>query len=430
MQISTSAQDEFGANPTDIDSTPDTDFTNDAGGVVDSATDDTVDNEGGDEDDSDPENVFVEIFDLALIKTLSAGEDARVYPGDAVSFDITVTNQGSVPATNIVIEDYVPAGLTATSATTITLTQLLQPGESATVPVTFTVNAAATAGDIVNRAEITASVDDLGGNPDDIDSTEDSDDSNDTEVNDVTDNTGGDEDDADLESLELEIFDLALTKKLAAGEDVRVYPGETVTFTIEVTNQGSVAASNVVIQDYVPAGLTATGAASLTIAGPIAPGASESVDISFVVSTTDAGTLENGAEIQSAEDDLGDNPDDNDSTPDADDSNDPTTDDAIDGENGDEDDADIEPIEVEVFDLASGLTSVDGIANMGTITFDGPLAPGEMTMQIIEFVVGDDITTAGELIIKEEISSAQDEFGANQMIAIQKMCSLRSLILL
>jgi len=46
-----SAQDEFGANPTDIDSTPDADFTNDAGGIVDSNTDDTIDNENGDEDD-------------------------------------------------------------------------------------------------------------------------------------------------------------------------------------------------------------------------------------------------------------------------------------------------------------------------------------------------------------------------------------------
>jgi len=51
-----SAQDEFGNNPADIDSTPDADFTNDAGGVVDSDTDDTILNENGDEDDNDPEN--------------------------------------------------------------------------------------------------------------------------------------------------------------------------------------------------------------------------------------------------------------------------------------------------------------------------------------------------------------------------------------
>ena len=449
-----SAQDEFGANPTDIDSTPDADFTNDAGGVVDSNTDDTVDNENGDEDDNDPENVFVEIFDLALIKTLSAGEDARVYPGETVSFDITVLNQGSVPASDILITDYVPAGLTAVGSSAITIAGPLAPGASEVVSIEFTVDAATTGGSLVNRAEITDYRDDLDEQPEDIDSVADADDSNDTEVNDEIDNAGGDEDDADLEELELEVFDLALTKKLAAGEDVRVYPGETITFTIEVLNQGTVPASNIVIEDYVPAGLTANGATSLTIAGPIAPGATESVDISFTVSTTDAGTLGNGAEIQSAEDDLGDNPEDNDSTADNDPTNDPTTDDAVDNENGDEDDADIEQIEVEVFDLASnitlapgeddrvypgetvsfkvtvfnqgtvsaenidvtlmipaGLTSVDGIANMGTITFDGPLAPGEMTMQILEFTVNADATSAEELIIKSEISAATDEFG-------------------
>ena len=91
--------------------------------------------------------------------------------------------------------------------------------------------------------------------PEDIDSTPDADDSNDVEVNDEINNAGGDEDDADLEELELEVFDLALIKTLAAGEDARVYPGETVTFTLEVLNQGTVPASNIVIEDYVPAGL-------------------------------------------------------------------------------------------------------------------------------------------------------------------------------
>ena len=165
-----SAEDDLGNMPTDIDSTPDADFTNDAGGVVDSATDDTVDNEGGDEDDNDPENVFVEIFDLALIKTLSAGEDARVYPGETVSFDITVTNQGSVPASDILITDYVPAGLTANGPSAITIAGPLAPGASEVVSIEFTVDAAATGGSLVNRAEITDFRDDLDEMPEDIDS--------------------------------------------------------------------------------------------------------------------------------------------------------------------------------------------------------------------------------------------------------------------
>ena len=65
--------------------------------------------------------------------------------------------------------------------------------------------------------------------------------------------------------------------------------------------------------------------------------------------------MENGAEIQSSEDDLGDSPDDIDSEEDNDPNNDPTTNDEIDNGNGDEDDDDIEPVDVEIFDLASNI---------------------------------------------------------------------------
>ena len=62
--------------------------------------------------------------------------------------------------------------------------------------------------------------------------------------------------------------------------------------------------------------------------------------------------------------------------------------------------------------IPDGLTSATGIPNMGTITFAGPIAAnGGMDMQILEFVVSDDITAAGELIIKSEISSAEDDQG-------------------
>ena len=447
--------DDLGNMPEDIDSTPDADFTNDAGGVVDTATDDEINDDGTiDEDDNDPENVFLEIYDLALRKTLSPGEDATVYPGEVVSFTIEVFNQGTVPASNIVIEDYVPAGLSALNNPTLTIAGPIAPGASESTQISFLVEAADAAATLINAAEIQSSEDDLGENPDDIDSTEDNDPGNDPLTNDEIDNGNGDEDDHDVEPLDLEIFDLALRKTLAAGEDIRVYPGETITFTIEVFNQGTVPASNIVVEDYVPAGLSANGPTTLNIAGPIAPGASATVDVEFTVTTTAAGTLVNAAEIQSAEDPNGDNPEDNDSTPDDNPDNDDTTDNEIDNGGGDEDDSDIEPIEVEVFDLASNialapgeddrvypgetvsfkvtvfnqgtvsaedievtlmipaeLQSVDGITNMGTISFDGPLAPGAMEMIILDFVVDPNASAAGELIIKEEISDYSDDLG-------------------
>jgi len=131
-------------------------------------------------DDNDPENVFLEIFDLALRKTLSAGEDARVYPGEVVSFDIEIFNQGTVPASNIVVEDFTPAGLTANGSTTINIAGPLAPGASEVVSLEFTVNTNASAGTTTNIAEIQSGEDDLGDNPEDIDSTPDGNPTNDS----------------------------------------------------------------------------------------------------------------------------------------------------------------------------------------------------------------------------------------------------------
>jgi len=79
--------------PPDADSTPDNDPVRDGlnggGSPLDSMP-------ASDEDDQDP--VTVEIFDLALQKRLSVGQSQYVAPGDVVSFDITVSNQGYVDA--------------------------------------------------------------------------------------------------------------------------------------------------------------------------------------------------------------------------------------------------------------------------------------------------------------------------------------------
>ena len=69
--------------------------------------DNATNNENGDEDDSDFE--VIEIFDLAQKKTL-VSTGPYVY-GDTLRYAITVYNQGNVPATNIEITDYLPAGL-------------------------------------------------------------------------------------------------------------------------------------------------------------------------------------------------------------------------------------------------------------------------------------------------------------------------------
>nr|MBP7821444.1 gliding motility-associated C-terminal domain-containing protein [Saprospiraceae bacterium] len=190
-----------GDNGDDVDSTPDTNPDNDT------KVNDVIDNTGGDEDDNDPEVITVietPVYDLALRKTLAAGQSRNVQVGSQVTFTITVFNQGTVTASNIQVSDFVPAGLTLNDAdwtlsgsrATATLAGDIAAGGSRSIDITFTVNANATSS-IKNIAEIT------GDNGDDVDSTPDTNPDNDTRVNDVIDNSGGDEDDNDEEVINI-----------------------------------------------------------------------------------------------------------------------------------------------------------------------------------------------------------------------------------
>jgi len=154
------------------------------------------------------------------------------------------------------------------------------------------------------------------------------------------------------------VFDLALRKELSTTGPIA--PGDDVTFTITVFNQGSITAQNVLITDYMPVGLVLNdsnwtdqgdGTATITITGSILAGASESVDITLnIPAGTSPGSLENFAEITSAEDENGNPGDDIDSTADNDPDNDNLTDDEIDNGNGDEDDHDVAILNITCID--------------------------------------------------------------------------------
>jgi len=86
----------------DIDSTPDTDPNNDEDA----------------EDDHDSEEITIledcvpnQGFDLALTKSVAAGQTGPFGAGDPVTFTITVYNQGTVIATNVGVIDYTPTAL-------------------------------------------------------------------------------------------------------------------------------------------------------------------------------------------------------------------------------------------------------------------------------------------------------------------------------
>ena len=213
----------------DCDSTPDSNPNNDGTPVNDDIG--TGCDEGGDEDDHDPETIIVDatpLFDLALQKTLSASTPGAFEPGDTVTFDIEVFNQGNVDATNVVVTDYVPTGLTLAngSSATMTIPSILS-GESEIVSISFTINAGVT-GSIVNYAEISAAE---GGQ--DCDSTPDATNGNtsgEEDENLVNDEIGGqcddmnvgDEDDHDLEEIMIGVYDLALVKEYIGTETLTV----------------------------------------------------------------------------------------------------------------------------------------------------------------------------------------------------------------
>ncbi len=260
----------------DIDSQADNNRFNDIGGTPNTGEDDEIlddgtdfDNDGvADEDDEDP--AFVEVFDLALTKVLV--NSGALVPGQDFTFNITVFNQGNVDATNVVVQDYVPAGFffditknpSWTAAVTSNIAGPIAPSTSVAIPIVLTYQVAPGGQqDYTNYAEILSAQDATGTDRtnDDIDSTPGSNtiaensvlplEENDNNIKGNGPKQGEDEDDHDPAGLQ--IFDVALRKTLlTAGPH---FKGDIVRFQIEVFNQGAENLTNVEITDYLPMGL-------------------------------------------------------------------------------------------------------------------------------------------------------------------------------
>ena len=375
----TGAKDVDGNPVVDVDSTPDNDPTND--GLV---TKGEIYNANGDEDDHDGTDLVVlpaGIWDLALRKSLAPTQPQSVNPGDSVLFNVEVFNQGTEAAYSVKVIDYIPSNMSLndlrwTAATgntaSVLLNQPLQPGTSVVLPIILKVNSS-TVGpvDISNYAEIQSFLDEKGNVRPDADSTPDNIATNDgPATDDAINNENSDQDDSDGATFHVNapaVFDLALRKNLAEGQSNSVPRGGLVTFVFEVFNQGSIAAQNVVVTDYLPNSLaleddnwfnTLPGQVATTVYGPIAPGTSVRVSLTARLSTTATAnaTITNRAEISAAQDTKGVAMTDIDSVMDNNPTNDGTvTNDAINNENGDQDDSDIATFKVAppgTFDLA------------------------------------------------------------------------------
>jgi uncharacterized repeat protein (TIGR01451 family) len=365
----------------DHDSTPDLIYGND-GPVKDDVIDEGhKTNTVHDEDDHDIASVRVQAFDLALRKRVASFSETPLRAGaSTVTFRLELFNQGDVAAGNVTLIDYVPAGFVYdpalnqawTQAPTATPTTVvpgpLAPGASATVDIVLRVAESAAGQRLVNTAEIAE--DGAGGA--DRDSTPDRDPSNDGPVtDDEIGGANGDQDDHDIAVVEVGAFDLALRKRLADGQPAQVLVGAVVTFTVEIFNQGTTPAANIVVVDYLPSGFSLspfdrngwTAAGNLlekTIAGPLQPGERVAVNLQLVADTA-TGPARNFAEIRAATDALGQPVTDVDSTPDAINGNDPLLDDVIDDSGAvDEDDHDVATVQVDTVAVALRKTLADG----------------------------------------------------------------------
>ncbi len=328
--------------------------------------------------------------DLALTKTIKSQSSTPLYPGSEITYSLNVYNQGNSSLTNIVITDFVPEGLifspnnsedwTDSNGDTYldyTIEGPILPEDSISIDINFQIDSTINIQTkVINSAEILSFRDGLGNDQTshDIDSSPDNNPDNDGGGNALgssndaingdgsssesgSDSPATDEDDQDTECSFVEIFDLALRKELAPNQNSTFDIGETVQFEITVFNQGSVAAQNISLVDYIPSGLELAdsnwdidvdGYAIHTINSTINPESELSVFISFIVTQYIAnGIIDNFIEISSAEDNMSNQADDIDSTPNSNPNDDGAYEDnEIFNENEDEDDHDIESIQI------------------------------------------------------------------------------------
>ncbi len=357
--------------------------------------DDIIDNTNGDEDDHDLACVIVEQdFDLALKKEyfdyIDVDNNGYLNPGDLMSYQITVYNQGSLDATNIRVVDYISpdmnfSGVSNPNWTSIgaqmaqTVIGAIPAGSSYTINIELEVDPNFMGSQVINNAEITSAENLLNQSDADDDinlihgfSNDNSQLATDDDIDDdhplypgLFDNPN-DVDDYDIALTPVgQVFDLALIKKVEYNiSPDTIYPGGLLTFEIDVINQGTLDAYNVQIVDYIPSELTLEdpnwnevfNKAYLNTPIPfIGVGQTETVYIQFRIDYEYRGLTDiiNRAEISQADDDQDPNngfATDIDSTPDGVEGNDTEGgNNIVQNQNGDEDDHDPELLPVDLF---------------------------------------------------------------------------------
>jgi uncharacterized repeat protein (TIGR01451 family) len=296
----------------DVDSNPGSDTSAERAIMPSDLGDDDITTKiiGGNEDDHDVAGLV--LSDLALDKVVV--DTAPYQYGEVLTYEISITNQGTVPASNIVISDVIGCGLgflpTNNSAwsyvpssrvATQTIAGPLLAGETVTTTLQLELaycDEAYDASTYNNEVEIQSAQDDNGDPLDDGDSTPGNDDPT--------------EDDQDDEPLE--IIDLALTKDLITSPS-GIVAGDVVVFSFTVHNQGNSVLTDVQLVDYIPSGFSLDATASAgwmpsangavyTVAS-LASQADTTIEITLTFDPQAGTDFVNYGEITSASDDQG-----------------------------------------------------------------------------------------------------------------------------
>lgn len=234
-------------------------------------------------------------FDVQLTKV---ADNASLVPGDTVVYTVTVTNTGPSTAPGVILTDVLPSGLTLVSATldgqagvegggTITFPAVnLASGAVATGTITLTVDTLAS-GLLTN----TASVQDLSA----------------AGETDILNNS------ASTDVTVVAEADLSVTKSVSAAAS---QIGGTLTYDIVVANAGPSAATNVVVSDSLPTGVTfvsGTGPAGEVLSevggvvtvnmASLASGANGTISITVSIGAGAASSITNNVSVVS---DIGD----------------------------------------------------------------------------------------------------------------------------
>ncbi|MFT4535447.1 MAG: putative repeat protein (TIGR01451 family) [Saprospiraceae bacterium] len=307
----------------DLDSTGDEIPDNDAGGLLGSSADNTINGNGTgaindgvaatDEDDHDRDTI--RIFDLALTKVLDPITGYSY--GDTLTFTTTVYNQGNIRARTVRVRDIVPEGYINPVAENVALGwsndaanpiytfDVIEPFSQVEIELKLILDPTQADGDAwINFAEvISARFDNNGADGGPIGNNLDADSQMASNTNGERSVGQGDPEDNktlntpiisatnpqqnvdqdDHDPAEPEVFDLALIKERATALSSFNY-GTPIDYAFTVVNQGNMAATNIVLVDSLPCGAifnqainpnwtydNVTRIATRTIAGPLQP---------------------------------------------------------------------------------------------------------------------------------------------------------------